>query len=104
MKRRSLLQTGAATALARPAVAQGTRARPEHNLSVIEQFFTCAILLEEDQVVADSTPRALFARTDFERIYFSLTQDDAHVTPGDGPAIRLGQSAIANEDLQRSPH
>lgn len=49
----------------------------EHNLSVIEQFATRAILLEEGQVVADSTPRELFARTDFGRIYFSLTQEEA---------------------------
>jgi len=44
----------------------------EHNLSVIEQIATRAILLEEGRVVADGMPRELFDQTDFGRIYFSL--------------------------------
>jgi ABC-type branched-subunit amino acid transport system ATPase component len=44
----------------------------EHNLSIIEQIATRAILLEEGRIIADGTPRDLFTRTDFGRIYFSL--------------------------------
>jgi energy-coupling factor transporter ATP-binding protein EcfA2 len=44
----------------------------EHNLSIIEQIATRAILLEEGRIIADGAPRDLFTRTDFGRIYFSL--------------------------------
>jgi len=44
----------------------------EHNLSVVAQVATRAVLIEDGKVVADGTPQEVFGRTDFGRIYFSL--------------------------------
>lgn len=44
----------------------------EHNLSIVAQIATRAVLVEEGRVVADGTPRDIFGRTDFGRIYFSI--------------------------------
>jgi ABC-type branched-subunit amino acid transport system ATPase component len=44
----------------------------EHNLSVVAQLATRAVLIEDGKVIADGPPQEVFGRTDFGRIYFSL--------------------------------
>lgn len=46
----------------------------EHNLSIVQELASHALLLEEGKIVADGLPRDLFENSNFGRVYFSLQQ------------------------------
>ncbi len=46
----------------------------EHNLSIVQELASYAILLEEGRIVASGEPAELYRNSNFGRVYFSLLQ------------------------------